>query len=136
MALSNISSKHANNLLAELNTQELAITNNIKVIKSQHSTVAKLEILYRQMEFLKSEIQRVLDESSMTSLLNNATMKCVKCPNTTYHLYKKNQNQEYLRLVVHLMYGGLDQHILKILKCTIKQNINKKISGQSIIKNY
>ena len=69
MALSNISSKHANNLLAELNTQELAITNNIKVIKSQHSTVAKLEILYRQMEFLKSEIQRVLDESSMTVYL-------------------------------------------------------------------
>ena len=34
MALSNISSKHANNLLAELNTQELSITNNIKVIKS------------------------------------------------------------------------------------------------------
>ena len=101
MALSNISSKHANNLLAELNTQELAITNNIKVIKSQHSTVAKLEILYRQMEFLKSEIQRVLDESTMTSLLNNATMKCVKCPNTTYHLYKKNQNQEYYLSKLH-----------------------------------
>lgn len=101
MALSNISSKHANNLLAELNTQELAITNNIKVIKSQHSTVAKLEILYRQMEFLKSEIQRVIDESSMSSLLNNATMKCVKCPNTTYHLYKKNHNQEYYLSKLH-----------------------------------
>lgn len=95
MALSNISRDHASNLLETLNSQEIQLSSNIKNIKGQHATIAKLEMLYRQMEFVKKEIQQVLEESSITTLLNKATIKCKKCPNTIYHLYKKQDNNEY-----------------------------------------
>ena len=41
------------------------------------------------MEFLKGEINRVMEEGAITSLLNKAKIKCLKCPGTTYHLFQK-----------------------------------------------
>jgi len=94
MALSNLSKDHTNNLLLALNENNILANQIITEKKGQHATIAKLEILYRQMEFLKSEINRVMDEGAITSLLNKAKIKCMKCPGTTYHLFQKKSKND------------------------------------------
>tara|TARA_Y100000389_G_C17394334_1_gene481682 strand:+ start:492 stop:911 length:420 start_codon:yes stop_codon:yes gene_type:complete len=97
MALSNLSKDHTNNLLLALNENKILANQIITEKKGQHATIAKLEILYRQMEFLKTEINRVMEEGAITSLLNKANIKCMKCPGTTYHLFQKiNKHNEIL----------------------------------------
>lgn len=89
MALTNLSKEHTNNLLVALNENNILSNQILTNKKGQHATIAKLEILYRQMEFLKSEITRVMAEGEITSLLNKAKIKCLKCPGNTYHLFQK-----------------------------------------------
>ena len=60
MALTNLSKEHINNLLVALNENNILSNQILTNKKGQHATIAKLEILYRQMEFLKSEITRVM----------------------------------------------------------------------------
>jgi hypothetical protein len=97
MALTNLSKDHTNNLLVALNENKIVSNQILTNKKGQHATIAKLEILYRQMEFLKSEITRVMAEGEITSLLNKAKIKCLKCPGNTYHLFqKKNKNDEII----------------------------------------
>lgn len=98
MALSNLSKDHTNNLLLALNENKILSNHIITEKKGQHATIAKLEILYRQMEFLKYEINRVMEEGTITSLLNKAKIKCMKCPGNTYHLFQKNNiNDEIIK---------------------------------------
>jgi len=92
MALTNLSKEHTDNLLVSLNENNILSQQILSNKKGQHATIAKLEILYRQMEFLKCEINRVMEEGAITSLLNKAKIKCLKCPGTTYHLFQKCNN--------------------------------------------
>ena len=99
MALTNLSKDHTNNLLLALNENIILSTQILTNKKGQHSTIAKLEILYRQMEFLKSEINRVMEEGAITSLLNKAKIKCIKFPGNTYHLFQKiGEDDKHLNL--------------------------------------
>lgn len=95
MALSNVSKDHTLSLLEELSAGEIMENRLSTKIKTQHSSIAKLECLYKQLLFVKKEIENVLEEAHISANLNEVSMKCKKYPGQTYYLYKNN-NQCYL----------------------------------------
>ena len=89
MALSNISKKHLERLLDE-KCNDIEQYRNKEQQILQSSTMAKLEILFAQLDTLKNHIRYVINEGIEYDLLNQVTCSCRKVPGNIYHLYRRN----------------------------------------------
>jgi hypothetical protein len=100
MALSNISKNHLNELIKSENNQIISNHNHLSILKGNSSSLAKMTILIRQLNFIKDEMNSVLEEANLNNILNNIETRFKKYPGNTYHLYKKNTDDSlYLSLL-------------------------------------
>lgn len=98
MAISNISKEHLNQLIQSENKQIIENHNYNVILKGNSSSLAKMEVLLKQFNFIKNEINQVLEEANLNNILNNIETKFKKYPGNTYHLYNK-VSQKYLSLL-------------------------------------
>ena len=89
MALSRIDKDHLNNIIAIPNLEELEKGKIIEALKRNSNNYAKLKILFKQMEYIKNEINDVINESIEADNLQNVECSFKKIPGNTYYLYKK-----------------------------------------------
>ena len=95
MALSNVSREVCQDLLEKLNVNQIVdiISNDLVKVKTQHANMAKLSVLYKQLMFVKKEIEEVVEDIRVNSIINEveqiAFPKCKKYANQKYFLYKK-----------------------------------------------
>ena len=62
MALSNISREVCQDLLEKLNVNQIVDSNDLVKVKTQHANMAKLSVLYKQLMFVKKEIEEVVED--------------------------------------------------------------------------
>ena len=91
MALSNLPKNHLVSLLSELNLSKIEDHNLVEKIQSDHSGYAKLDLIRKQMEFLKLEAKNIIENSIIIDKLHNIPCKFKKYPGNIYHLYKNNE---------------------------------------------
>lgn len=89
MALSNISREVCQDLLEKLNVNQIVDSNDLVKVKTQHANMAKLSVLYKQLMFVKKEIEEVVEDIRINSIINDVEIKCKKYANQKYFLYKK-----------------------------------------------
>ena len=95
MALTNVSKNVCSDLLKQLNEHKIVDNNQIVKLKSQSTNMAKLSVLYKQLMFVKKEIDEVLEDVQINSIINNVDMKCKKYANQKYYLYQSDFNNLY-----------------------------------------
>ena len=95
MALTNVSKEVCSDLLKQLNEHKIVDNNQIVKLKSQSTNMAKLSVLYKQLMFVKKEIDEVLEDVQINSIINNVDMKCKKYANQKYYLYQKDLDTLY-----------------------------------------
>ena len=94
MALSNIDSKHLNDLIFNLNKLDLDNDKVIKTIQRNSNNYSKLSVLLRQAAFIKQEIDDIIYESINNDKLENISCRFKKIPGNNYYLYRKKNNDE------------------------------------------
>ena len=94
MALSNIDSKHLNDLILNLNKLDLDNDKVIKTIQRNSNNYSKLSVLLRQAAFIKQEIDDIIYESINNDKLENISCRFKKIPENNYYLYRKKNNDE------------------------------------------
>lgn len=99
MALSNISKEHLNNLLAISNYSDLDKNKVIQSIQRNINNYGKLKTLFRQLQFIKNEINEVLQESIISSELDKVKCNFKKIPGNHYYLYKNKKNDMLFSLI-------------------------------------
>ena len=60
---------------------------NLVKVKTQHANMAKLSVLYKQLMFVKKEIEEVVEDIRINSIINEVEIKCKKYANQKYFLY-------------------------------------------------
>lgn len=95
MALTNVSKEVCSDLLKQLNEHKIVDNNQIMKLKSQSTNMAKLSVLYKQLMFVKKEIDEVLEDVQINSIINNVDMKCKKYANQKYYLYQEDLDTLY-----------------------------------------
>lgn len=91
MALSNISKDHVNNLLQLVNMNDLDNNKVIQSIQRNSNNYGKLKILFKQMQFIKNEINEIVQDSIVSTELDNVKCSFKKIPGKTYYLYKEDK---------------------------------------------
>ena len=99
MALSNISKHHLNELIKSENNQIISNHNHLSILKGNSSSLAKMTMLIRQLNFIKEEMSNVLEEANLNKILNNIETRFKKYPGNVYNLYKKTDDSMYLSLL-------------------------------------
>ena len=94
MALSNISKEHVNNLLELVNMNELDNNKIIQTIQRNSNNYGKLKTLFKQIQFIKNEINEIIQDSIVSNELDNVKCSFKKIPGKTYYLYNKECKRE------------------------------------------
>ena len=110
MTLSNISTEHLNNLLKISNLSDLENDKIIQSIQRNSNNYGKLKTLFRQLQFIKNEINEVLNESIISSELEKIKCNFKKRPGNHYFLYK-NKKINYFFLC-YLLKNGTNMKII------------------------
>ena len=97
MALSNLDNNNITRLFEMLNIRDKSYDNLINIRKN-YSTYSKLEVIRKQMEFLKKEALEVIENHNLNINLENITCSFRKVPGTYYYLYEKN-NEKILSMI-------------------------------------
>lgn len=99
MAISNISKEHLNNLLAISNYSDLDRDKVVQSIQRNSNNYGKLKTLFRQLQFIKNEINEVLQESIISSELDKIKCSFKKIPGNHYYLYKNIKNELFFSII-------------------------------------
>ena len=94
MALSNISSKHVNELILSLSCLDLQESQIRQSIQRDSNNYAKLKTLMRQMAFIKQEVEEIIQDSMVNTELEKVSCKFKKIPGNYYYLYQKKESEE------------------------------------------
>lgn len=111
MALSNISKEHLNNLLEITNLNDL---NNEKIIQSiqrNSNNYGKLKTLFRQLQFIKNEINEVLQESIVSNELEKIKCNFKKRPGNNYYLYLNKKNKRFFSMLSPKEWDKYDDYL-------------------------
>lgn len=92
MSLSNINKIHLDDLLLSLNENDNILTNQLEIIKSNHSQFAQLKLIAKQMEMLRNEAREIINSSNLQNELQKIEKKCKIVSGNYYYLYEKNNN--------------------------------------------
>ena len=101
MALSNINKDTLERLFEMINIRnnESKEYNALTNIRSNYATYSKLEMIAKQMDFLKNEALNILDNHDLNNDLKGVICNFRKVPGTYYYVYLNEQNQKLLSLV-------------------------------------
>ena len=100
MALSNIDKEHLKQLITIPNLQELDAHKITQAVQKNSNNYSKLKTLFKQLEFIKNEINEIVNESIETDALNNVKCNFKKKPGNTYYLYnKKSQDTLFFSIL-------------------------------------
>ena len=93
MALTNISNEHIDKLLVDLNKDELNKKKITSALLRNSNNYGKLKTLIRQMNFIKNEINNIIDDSLLTTELEKVSCKFIKRPGKNYYLYQNIEKE-------------------------------------------
>ena len=101
MALSNINKDTLERLFEMVNirNKETKDYNALTNIRSNYATYSKLEMIAKQMDFLKNEALNILSNHDLNDNLKEVKCNFRKVPGTYYYVYLNEQNQKLLSLV-------------------------------------
>lgn len=101
MAISNVNKDTLERLFSmiNINNEENKNYNNLLNIRSNYSTYSKLELIAKQIEFLKLEAENILQNHDL-----NNDLSCLKCnfrkvTGTYYYVYLNNNDEKFLSLI-------------------------------------
>lgn len=63
------------------------------------SACNKLQVIAKQVRFLKEQARKVLNETKDNTELHHTACNFVKVPGSTYHLYMRPNNQKYFSML-------------------------------------
>ena len=97
MAVSNLNKEVTTNLFKMLfdNNDN---SNQLEMIKQNHSTFSKLSIIAEQINNLQNKALEIIEDCSLNDFLNNIEVNIKKVPGTTYYHYKMN-NRDILSII-------------------------------------
>jgi len=95
MSLSKIDSEHVNNIFLSLYQDD----NVLELIKSNHVNYAKLKQIAKQMNYLKSEAQEIINQTRIQNELYQIKPRFTLVSGNTYYVYQKEDNQKYFSLI-------------------------------------
>ena len=110
MALSNLNKDNLYRLFKMININE---KDNITDIKTNYSTYSKLEIIAKQMNNLKIEAERIIENHDLNTELKNIECNFKKVPGTYYYLYIIN-NRKTLSLISDTEWEQYDKFLYKL----------------------
>lgn len=101
MALSNINKDTLERLFEMVNIRnnESKEYNVLTNIRSNYATYSKLEIIAKQIDFLKNEALSILSNHDLNSNLKEIKCNFRKVPGTYYYVYENEKNEKILSLI-------------------------------------
>tara|TARA_B100000989_G_scaffold272040_1_gene229213 strand:+ start:816 stop:1205 length:390 start_codon:yes stop_codon:yes gene_type:complete len=101
MALSSLNKNTLDRLFSMLNVNnsESINYNNILNIRSNYATYSKLELIAKQIEFLKNEAINIIDSHDLNNDINNIKCNFRKVPGSYYYVYENEKNEKILSLI-------------------------------------
>ena len=99
MSLSNLNKETTTNLLKMINSENLLNENIIKKIQQDSCTYAQLNLIYNQIENLKIQATKILENHIETNEISNIMCNFKKVPGTLYYLYLDNKDEKIISLV-------------------------------------
>ena len=101
MALSNINKDTLERLFEMINIRnnESKEYNALTNIRSNYATYSRLEMIAKQMDFLKNEALNILSNHDLNDNLKEVKCNFRKVPGTYYYVYLNEHNQKLLSLV-------------------------------------
>ena len=94
MSISKISKEHVNNLMLDLHSPNIDKNKIMQSIQRNSNNYGKLKMLFRQMAFIKQEIDELVNDSLAMSELEKVSCKFIKVPGNHYYLYQKIESEE------------------------------------------
>lgn len=101
MALSNLDKNNLTRLFEMINVKdENSLSyNNLTNLRSNYSTYARLEMIAKQIDFLKLEAQNILQNHDLNNDLSCLKYNFRKVPGTYYYVYENENNEKILSLI-------------------------------------
>ncbi len=101
MALSNINKDTLERLFEMVNIRnnESKEYNVLTNIRSNYATYSKLEMIAKQIDFLKNEALNILSNHDLNSNLKEIKCNFRKVPGTYYYVYENEKNEKILSLI-------------------------------------
>lgn len=98
MALSNLNNDNVTRLFNMLATTEKTDYNNLLEIRRNYSTYSKLELIAKQIDFLKKEATNIIENHNLNIDLETVECNFRKAPGTYYYIYEKD-NKKILSII-------------------------------------
>ena len=116
MALSNLNKDNIERLfqMINLNDKDRKDYNNLLNIRSNYATYSKLELIARQIEFLKTEALNIIKIHDLNNDLNNIKCTFRKVPGNYYYVYLNNNDEKILSLIGPDEWNNYKQFITKV----------------------
>lgn len=116
MALSNLNKDNIERLfqMINLNDKDRNDYNNLLNIRSNYATYSKLELIARQIEFLKTEALNIIKIHDLNNDLNNIKCTFRKVPGNYYYVYLNNNDEKILSLIGSDEWNNYKQFITKV----------------------
>ena len=116
MSLSNLDKNNLTNLfqMINLNNNEIITHENINNIRSNYSTYSKLELIAKQIEFLKAEALNILKNHDLNSDLTLLKYNFRKVPGTYYYVYLNSKDEKILSLISPFEWNNYKKFITKV----------------------
>ena len=89
MAITNISKKHLDSLLLELNSKNIDNSKIVQSVQRNSNNYGKLKVLFKQLAFIKDEINTILNDSLESEGLSKINCDAFRIPGNHYYLYTK-----------------------------------------------
>ena len=112
MSLPNLDNDNITRLFEMININDRS-HDNLMSIRSNYSSYSKLELIGKQIEFLKKEAINIIENHNLNIDLDNISCKFKKVPGTYYYLYENN-NEKILSLISPEEGSIYEKFILKI----------------------
>ena len=113
MALSNLNKDNLDRLFSMLNINYNENNNLTNSIKNEYVNYAKLQMIAKQMEFLKLEAQEILNNYDFNNQIKEIECKFKKVPGTYYYCYNHN-NKKIISLISNEESNIFDEYICKL----------------------
>ena len=112
MALSNLDNDNITRLFEMINKNDKS-HNNLMSIRNNYSSYSKLELICKQVDFLKNEALHIIENHNLNITIQNIPCNFKKVPGNYYYLYKKN-NEKLLSMISPEEGNIYDEFIMKL----------------------
>tara|TARA_B100001093_G_scaffold517656_1_gene599908 strand:- start:2027 stop:2410 length:384 start_codon:yes stop_codon:yes gene_type:complete len=113
MALSNLNKDNLDRLFSMININHNQNNELVNSIKGDYSTFSKLELIAKQIQFLREEAKNVLANHEFNQELKSIECKFKKVPGNYYYCYYHN-NKKIISLVSNTEGNMYDRFICKL----------------------